>query len=189
MDNTLIEEIQGWAKLSTGKQRQFYRDMLEVAKPVEVVRAVDVLIPEQMDYLLHVVNPIPKHCYRNAYLLAEAFPDEIQYCECKVAIPFGIDHAINKVGESYIDITFELAWKIARNVTITLLLGNGNLKKFAAWFVKPECMAICTPGHIGKAKKIPPPFSKDDGGNALNMESERKASHKSSQFLVQKSKI
>ena len=109
MVNTLIEEIQGWAKLCTGKQRKFYRDMLEVAKPVEVVRAVDVLTPEQMYYLLHVVNPRPKHCYRNAYLLAAAFPDEIQYCECKVAIPFGIDHAINKIGDSYIDITFEFA--------------------------------------------------------------------------------
>lgn len=109
MVNTLIEEIQGWAKLCTGKQREFYRDMLEVAKPVEVVRAVDVLTPEQMDYLLRVVNPRPKHCYRNAYLLAQGFPDEIQYCECKVAIPFGIDHAINKVGDKYIDITFEFA--------------------------------------------------------------------------------
>ena len=189
MDNTLIEEIQGWAKLCTGKQREFYRDMLEAAKPVEVVRAVDVLTPEQMDYLLHVVNPIPKHCYRNAYLLAEAFPNEIQYCECKVAIPFGIDHAINKIGDSYIDITFEFALEDCPERYDYVVIGEWELKKFAAWFVKPECMAICTPGHIGKAKKIPPPFSKDDGGNALNMESERKASHKSSQFLVQKSKI
>lgn len=107
--NPLIEEIQGWAQLCTGKQRQFYRDMFEVAKPVEVVRAVDVLTPEQIEYLEHVIKPAPKQCYRNAYLLAEAFPEEIQYCECKVAIPFGIDHAINKVGESYIDITFEFA--------------------------------------------------------------------------------
>lgn len=107
--NPLIEEIQSWAKSCTGEEREFYRDMLEVAKPVEVVRAADVLTTEQMDYLLHVVNPIPNRCYRNAYLLAEAFPDEIQYCECKVAIPFGIDHAINKIGDSYIDITFEFA--------------------------------------------------------------------------------
>lgn len=49
MDNALIEEIKGWANLCTGKQRKFYRDMLEIAKPVEVARAVDVLTPEQMD--------------------------------------------------------------------------------------------------------------------------------------------
>lgn len=109
MDNPLIEEIQGWVTLCTGKHREFYRDMLDVAKPIEVVRAVDVLTPEQMEYLRDFIDPQPKQCYRNAYWLAHAFPDEIKYCECKVGIPFGIDHAINKVGDKYIDITFEFA--------------------------------------------------------------------------------
>lgn len=125
--NPLIEEIQRWAKSCTGKEREFYLDMLEVAKPVEVVRAADVLTTEQMDYLLRVVNPIPKHCYRNAYWLAEAFPDEIQYCECKVAIPFGIDHAINKIGDFYIDITFEFALEECPEMFDYVVIGEWDL--------------------------------------------------------------
>lgn len=62
-----------------------------------------------MDYIRHVIKPKPKECYRNSHLLCEAFPERILYCEGKTNVPIPIDHAFNKVGDAYIDITFEFA--------------------------------------------------------------------------------
>lgn len=62
-----------------------------------------------MDYIRNVIKPKPKECYRNAYLLCEAFPERILYCEGRTNVPIPIDHAFNKVGDAYIDITFEFA--------------------------------------------------------------------------------
>lgn len=89
-------------------QQQWFLKIAEVARPVKMHRAADVLDDFQMEYLLHVIKPGEKQCYKNALLLAQAFP-EIKYCEGKVAAPVVIDHAFNKVGDKYIDITFEFA--------------------------------------------------------------------------------
>lgn len=89
-------------------QQQWFKKIAEVARPVKMHRAADVLDDFQMEYLLHVIKPEKKQCYKNALLLAQAFP-EIKYCEGKVAAPVVIDHAFNKVGDKYIDITFEFA--------------------------------------------------------------------------------
>lgn len=63
----------------------------------------------ELDYIRHVIKPKPKECYRNSHLLCEAFPERILYCEGKTNVPIPIDHAFNKVGDAYIDITFEFA--------------------------------------------------------------------------------
>lgn len=63
----------------------------------------------RLDYIRHVIKPKPKECYRNSHLLCEAFPERILYCEGKTNVPIPIDHAFNKVGDAYIDITFEFA--------------------------------------------------------------------------------
>lgn len=62
-----------------------------------------------MEYIQHVIKPQPKQCYRNSHLLCEAFPERILYCEGKTNVPIPIDHAFNRVGNKYIDITFEFA--------------------------------------------------------------------------------
>lgn len=89
-------------------QIRYYRELLKNAKGVKCVPASEVLDDYQLDYVKHVLRPQQGECYKNAYLLAEAFP-EIQYCEGQVAVPISIDHAFNKVGDKYIDITFEFA--------------------------------------------------------------------------------
>ena len=63
----------------------------------------------ELEYIQHVIKPRPKQCYRNSHLLCEAFPERILYCEGKTNVPIPIDHAFNKVGDAYIDITFEFA--------------------------------------------------------------------------------
>jgi len=42
-------------------------------------------------------------------LLCQLFPERVQYCEGKVLAFFPIEHAFNRVGDKYVDITFEFA--------------------------------------------------------------------------------
>lgn len=110
MESEIIKEIEMILELPLHeKQKTYFQDLLKAAKPVKIVRAADVLNDYELEYIQHVLKPQPKKCYRNAHLLCETFPDRFQYCDGKVNVPIPIDHAFNKVGDVYIDITFEFA--------------------------------------------------------------------------------
>lgn len=110
MESKIIQEIKMLMELPLNKkQKQYYVDLFNVSKPVKVIRASEVLEDYELEYIHHVLKPKRKECYRNAHLLCEAFPDRIMYCEGRVNVPIPIDHAFNKVNDSYIDITFEFA--------------------------------------------------------------------------------
>lgn len=110
MESEIIKEIEMMLELPLhDRQKKYYQDLLKAANPVKVVRAADVLEDYELEYIRHVIKPKPKECYRNSHLLCEAFPDRFQYCEGKANVPIPIDHAFNKVGDVYIDITFEFA--------------------------------------------------------------------------------
>lgn len=91
------------------RQRKYYEDLIAVAKPVKISCAHDVLDSYMLDFIERVIKPEKKRCYRNAHLLCEAFPDMVTYCEGRANVPIPVDHAFNKVGEYYIDVTFEFA--------------------------------------------------------------------------------
>lgn len=110
MESIIIKEIEMMLELPMHeRQKAYFQDLLNAAKPVKIVPAADVLEDYELDYIRHVIKPKPKECYRNSHLLCEAFPERILYCEGKTNVPISIDHAFNKVGDAYIDITFEFA--------------------------------------------------------------------------------
>lgn len=110
MESIIIKEIEMMLELPLHeRQKAYFQDLLNAAKPVKIVPAADVLEDYELDYIRHVIKPKPKECYRNSHLLCEAFPERILYCEGKTNVPIPIDHAFNKVGDAYIDITFEFA--------------------------------------------------------------------------------
>lgn len=113
-ENSLIVELRTFAKLigEEGRQAEFYRQMLKDAKPIEVVRLSEVFSPAEVKAIEVLVYPKKKQCYRNATLLSHInhiFPD-VKYVEGKMTCcgAFGIEHAWNKVGDKYVDITMEL---------------------------------------------------------------------------------
>lgn len=110
------------------RQKAYYQDLLKAAKPVQVVRAADVLDLYELDYIRHVIKPQPQQCYRNAHLLCEAFPDRFFYCEGKANVPFLIDHAFNKVDDVYIDITFEFALREDPSIYEYVTIGEYDAK-------------------------------------------------------------
>lgn len=110
MESIIIKEIEMMLELPMHeRQKAYFQDLLNAAKPVKIVPAADVLEDYELDYIRHVIKPKPNECYRNSHLLCEAFPERILYCEGKTNVPIPIDHAFNKVGDAYIDITFEFA--------------------------------------------------------------------------------
>ena len=110
MESIIIKEIEMMLELPMHeRQKAYFVDLFNAAKPVKIVPAADVLEDYELDYIRHVIKPKPKECYRNSHLLCEAFPERILYCEGKTNVPIPIDHAFNKAGDAYIDITFEFA--------------------------------------------------------------------------------
>ena len=110
MESIIIKKIEMMLELPMlERQKAYFQDLLNAAKPVKIVPAADVLEDYELDYIRHVIKPKPKECYRNSHLLCEAFPERILYCEGKTNVLIPIDHAFNKIGDAYIDITFEFA--------------------------------------------------------------------------------
>lgn len=110
MESVIIKEMQAFLQLGLNpKQRQYFADTIAVAKRVEVVRAADVFNPYELEIIRGVLKPQPQQCYRNAHLLCQLFPDDVLYCEGKTHTLISIDHAFNRVGDKYVDITFEFA--------------------------------------------------------------------------------
>lgn len=111
-ENSLIVELRTFAKLigEEGRQAEFYRQMLKDAKPIEVVRLSEVFSDTEIKAIKRFVNPKAKECFRNATLFAHIYP-EVKYVEGKMTVcgTFGTEHAWNKVGDKYVDITMELA--------------------------------------------------------------------------------
>lgn len=110
MESVIIEEMRAFLQLGLNpKQRQYFADTIAVAKRVEIVRAADVFDEREIELIRRTVRPVVKECYKNAHLLTLLFPDRVQYVEGKTNVFIPIDHAFNRVGNKYIDITFEFA--------------------------------------------------------------------------------
>lgn len=71
----------------------------------------DVFNDREIEQIRRVVGPEVKGCYRNSHLLTLLFPDRVQYVEGQTYTGvFGIDYAFNRIGDKYVDVTFELAF-------------------------------------------------------------------------------
>ena len=116
MESVIIEEMRAFLRLGLPeRQRKYFADTIDVAKRVEVVPAADVFNEREIELIRRVVRPAVKECYKNAHLLTLLFPDRVRYVEGKTHTVIPIDHAFNRVGDKYIDITFEFALEFRPN--------------------------------------------------------------------------
>ena len=109
----IIEEIQAFHTITFGKQKEYYADLLRNIKPVKIVPLGSVFTDEEISRIKRM-NIRRNECYRNSHLLTALFPSRVMYVEGRVLpenlIP--IDHAFNRVGDVYVDVTFELVLKL-----------------------------------------------------------------------------
>lgn len=109
----LIEDILSIVTLASVNQKKYYRDLLDAAEPVKMVSIKDVFSRKEIYMIKRLVRPKKKICYRNAHLLTTLFPDKVKYVDGRVSVTdigIPIDHAFNRVGDKYVDITFEMVW-------------------------------------------------------------------------------
>ena len=113
--NRIIEELRAVAALDWGQeQKAFYEQRAADAKPVECVPLRDVFDESQMLFLRVNYRAQQKMCYKNAAELvtlmerhAWMFPEPGIYIEGFAYELWPIEHAFVKVGDKYIDPTFE----------------------------------------------------------------------------------
>lgn len=124
-NNPIFEYLQALARLElTEQQRAYHAQRLQDARAVRCSLMRDVFGPEQSTFLRVSYRPKIRECYKNASEFLRLttkpagawwlFPQPIRYVEGIVysdAAPIPIEHAFVKIGEKYIDPTFELALK------------------------------------------------------------------------------
>ena len=112
----LLEDLKKIAELTKGSnQGEFYARKVESAKAIQVVSVKEVLTERDIKWIKEVLRPKCKECYKNAMRFAMQFNClyvEGQYEVCG----FGTDHAFNKIGGKYVDITAEFALQ-EKNIT------------------------------------------------------------------------
>lgn len=108
--NSVLEELRALRDLTTGRSCEYFEAMLAGAKPVTITPLAEIFTKDEIELIRVGVQPRIKECYRNAHLMALYFPD-VAYVEGKMRLGcgFSIDHAFNRRGERYFDITRELA--------------------------------------------------------------------------------
>ena len=113
----IMEHIKMLYNVTSGEQKKYYQHQLDCAKPIECVSIREVLSESEIDLIKSVINPQPKECYKNATRLAMLFPDRVEYVEGYYGVMgvLGTEHAWNRVGDKYIDITAELV--LEKNIT------------------------------------------------------------------------
>lgn len=107
----LLEELKSFASICSGKQKEWYEKMLADARVVKVSPLSDIFTPDEIEIIKKVVRPQKKQCYKNAILTATLLTKKgVKYCEGKcTCCGIGLDHAFNKIGDRYFDVTAELA--------------------------------------------------------------------------------
>ena len=133
LDGAFLMELNLMIQCSRGNQREYFETMLSDIQPCKVVPCSKVFHMKDRRWIEKMVKP--KQCYRNAYKVCEHFSDrdvKPEYVEGKVLVcGIPIDHAWVRVGDYYIDPTFEFA--LCKNVKKEKY---AILQSFPLWLVR-----------------------------------------------------
>lgn len=109
MSNT-INYIKNLCRVSEGETRQMWNEYKRRSKVVHITPIREVLTDEEISFILEYIKPKQHECYRNAHEATRILG--VQYVEGFIEIGgLPIDHAFNRRGDKYFDITFELVLK------------------------------------------------------------------------------
>ena len=85
---------------------------LNALTEVEVVPLSELFDKKTITEIKKRVRPVPKECYSNSFHTAEFLSEfDVEYCEGYIVfMGIPIEHAFNKIGDKYFDVTQELAF-------------------------------------------------------------------------------
>lgn len=128
---TIRDMITALAGLEDNPHKVYHTDMAEAVQTVKVTPCAEVFNRNGLASIKSCVKPEVNMCYRNAYEFARMFPNIVQYVEGKIlpagAYPF--DHAWNKVGDLYVDITVDMAIQGGGDILEYAVLGEYSAKE------------------------------------------------------------
>lgn len=115
--NPIMAYLEALTKLpGNNSTTEVFKDLYQNTHLIKITPLKEVFTPKQIELIRLMVTPKPKQCYRNAALLAaygkfHALGDmgDIKYVEGYMYNIITMEHAFNKIGDKYIDITLELA--------------------------------------------------------------------------------
>lgn len=107
----IIKELCQLAEIMSGKAKKYYESMIADATPIRIAPLSEVFDEETIKLIKTQIKPESKLCFKNATMLCTLFPDRVKYVEGRFTVCglFSTEHAWNKVGDKYIDITMEIA--------------------------------------------------------------------------------
>ena len=109
MSNT-INYIKNLCRVAEGETRQMWNEYKRRSKVVKLTPIREVLTEAEINFILEYIRPRKHECYRNAHEATRILG--VKYVEGFVEVGgLPIDHAFNKRGDKYFDITTELVLK------------------------------------------------------------------------------
>ena len=150
-ESKIISVWESFLQLSLGeKQKSFYEKMISDAQVVHMTPIKEVFSKEEISQIKKCVKPKKKECYKNATSLCALFPEkEIKYVEgFFTCYGFPLEHAFNKVGDKYVDITGSLLLSVSEDEEY-VALGEWTEKEVWEVLLKTGCY-----GGIWKEKYV-----------------------------------
>jgi len=108
---SLKSMLDAMSRFGSGIQKNLAKEKLNVMKVVKVKKVSDAINPQAAEIIKEKVRPEKKNCYANSLHAAEFLREyDVRYCEGWLLLHgFPIEHAFNKVGDEYFDVTEEFA--------------------------------------------------------------------------------
>lgn len=109
-DYKIINELRQLAAITSGRQREYYELLINRAVPVHISPLREVFNADELQQIKSAVQLQEKECYKNATMICGLFPDRVRYVEGRFTVcgAFSTEHAWNRLGGKYFDVTMEL---------------------------------------------------------------------------------
>ena len=134
----MIETIKTFSKLcGDTAQGRFYKTKADKAKPIHLTSVKELFSEEELKKLLRDVKPKMHGCFQTAQRLSMFHGFEYVEGEWGVGGGLGIEHAFNRKGDKYFDLTSEIVLK--KNVEEEEFL---SIAEFSANFVRNVCLEL-----------------------------------------------
>lgn len=136
----IIKELCQLAEIMSGMSKKYYESMIADATPIRITPLSEVFNKYEIDMIKRVIKPEAKQCYKNASDLCVLFPDRVKYVEGRFTVCglFSTEHAWNKVGDKYVDITAELALNNNINEEEYVALGEYEYEETLSYLYKSK---------------------------------------------------
>lgn len=134
----MIEAMKAVSQLcGDSAQGHFYKTKADKAKPIRLTSVKEIFSEEELDELLDDVKPKMHGCFQTAQKLSMFHGFEYVEGEWGVCGGFGIEHAFNRKGDKYFDLTSEVV--LNKNIEEEEFV---SIAEFSSKFVMNACLEL-----------------------------------------------